>query len=44
MNVAEKLKFALGRIANIVGKGDNASYQHFCLLPQCFEQASFSGL
>ena len=26
---------------NIVGKGENAGYQHFLLFPQCFEKASF---
>ena len=25
------------RIENIVGKGENAGYQHFPLLPQCFQ-------
>ena len=29
------------RIENIVGKGENAGYQHFLLFPQCFEKASF---
>ena len=29
------------RVENIVGKGENAYYQHFLLLPQCFEKASF---
>ena len=29
------------RIGNIVGKGENAGYQHFLLFPQCFENASF---
>ena len=29
------------RVVNIVGKGENAGYQHFLLLPQCFEKASF---
>ena len=33
-------KFALGRIENIVGKGENAGYQHFLLFPQCFQKAS----
>ena len=28
-------------IENIVGKGENAGYQHFLLFPQCFEKASF---
>ena len=27
-------------VANIVGKGENAGYQHFLLFPQCFEKAS----
>ena len=29
------------RIENIVGKGENAGYQHFLLFPLCFETASF---
>ena len=28
-------------VENIVRKGENACYQHFLLLPQCFEKASF---
>ena len=43
INVNQKLKFDLGRIENIVGKGENAGYQHFLLFPQCFQRASFSG-
>ena len=31
INVSEKLKFVLGRIENIGGKGENAGYQHFLL-------------
>ena len=34
-----KLKFVLGRIQNILGKGENADYQHFLLFPQCFQKA-----
>ena len=37
INVTEKLKFLLGRVRNIVGKGENAGYQHFLLFPQCFQ-------
>ena len=37
------MKFSLGRVENIVGKGENAGYQHFLLFPQCFQKASFSG-
>ena len=27
---------------NIVGKGENAGYQHFLLFPQCFQKSYFS--
>ena len=37
-----KINFALGRVENILGKGENAGYQHFLLFPQCFQKASFS--
>ena len=30
------------RVKNVVGKGENAGYQHFLLFPQCFQKASFS--
>ena len=30
------------RVENIVGKGENAGYQHFLLFPQRFRNASFS--
>ena len=33
VNVNEKLKFDFGRVENIVGKGENAGYQHFLLFP-----------
>ena len=42
MNVTEKLKFLLERVENIVGKGENASYQHFLLFPQCFQKDSYT--
>ena len=29
INVTQKLKFVFGRVENIVGKGENAGYQHF---------------
>ena len=35
-NLAKRLKFDLGRVENISGKGENAGYQHFLLFPQCF--------
>ena len=34
-------KFELGRVENIVGKGENAGYQHFLLSPQCFQKLFF---
>ena len=43
LNVYQKLKFALGRVENIVGKGENAGYQHFLLFPQCFLKNSLTG-
>ena len=43
INVTEKLKFVLRRVENIVGKGENAGYQHFLLFPQCFQKVSLSG-
>ena len=41
INVTEKLKFVSGRLENIVGKGENAGYQHFLLFPKCFQKTSF---
>ena len=29
VNLTQKWKFHLGRVENIVGKGENAGYQHF---------------
>ena len=42
--MTQKFKFALGRVENIVGKGENAGYQHLLLFPQCLNNASFSKL
>ena len=33
----------MGRIEYIVGKEQNARYQHFLLFPQCFQKPSLSG-
>ena len=35
-NIIQNFKFVLGRVENIVGKGENAGYQHFLLFLQCF--------
>ena len=42
IDVNKKLKSGLERVEKIVGKGENAGYQHFLLFPQCFQKASFS--
>ena len=41
INVTQKQKFVLRILGNIVGKGENASYQHF--LHNVFKKAFFSG-
>ena len=35
------MKFGLGRVENIVEKGENAGYQQFLLSTQCFQKTSF---
>ena len=40
-NVTQKLEFVLGRVENILGKGEIAGYQHFLLCPECFHRALF---
>ena len=34
------VQFFPDREENIVGKGENAGYQHFLLFPRCFQKAS----
>ena len=41
INVTEKLKFVLGQIENIVGKGENAGYEQISPFPQGFQKSSF---
>ena len=41
INGIQKVEFVLGRVENIVGKGENVGYQHFLLFSQCFQKASF---
>ena len=43
-NVTEKLKFALGGVENIVGKGQKVGYQHFLLFRKLFQKAPYTGL
>ena len=39
--MTQKLKFGFGGVKNIVGKGENACYQHFLLFPLCFQKLCF---
>ena len=34
INVIWQVKFAFGKVENVVGKGENAGYQHFLLFQQ----------
>ena len=43
INVTQKLKFVMGWVENIVGKGANADNQQFLLFLQCFQKASCLG-
>ena len=38
----KKPAVVLGRVEKIVGKEENAGYQHFLLFPKCFQKASLS--
>ena len=42
-NVAQMMVSVFDSIENIVGKGENAGYQHFLLFPKCFQKSSFLG-
>ena len=42
LNVTKILNFVLGRVENILGKGENTGNQHFLLFPRCFQKASLS--
>ena len=39
VNLSEKSKDVFERVESIVGKGENAGYQHFLLFPQCFQKS-----
>ena len=44
INMNENRNFFFQKAKNIVGKGENAGYQHFLLFPKCFQKISFTGL
>ena len=39
LNVTQNIKDVFHRIESIVGKEENAGYQHFLLFKQCFQKA-----
>ena len=41
INVPQMMISVFDTVENIVGKGENAGYQHFLLFPQCFQKAAF---
>ena len=44
LNLPEKIEICLGKVENIVGKGENAGDQHFLLFPQYFQRFDFGYL
>ena len=36
INLNQILKFDMGRVENMAGKGENAGFKHFLLFPKCF--------
>ena len=43
INIAQMMISVFDWLETIVGKGENAGYQHFLLFPQCFQRAYFLG-
>ena len=43
INVGKTLKTVYGSVENIVGKRENAGYQHFLLFQQCFQKSFLLG-
>ena len=41
LTVNQTLEFLLGKVENIVGKGENDDYQHFLLFPEWFSKGYF---
>ena len=39
--MTQSLRFVSGKVENIMGKGENAGYQHFLLFPKCFHSLFF---
>ena len=43
IKVLKMMIFVFDRVENIVGKGENAGYQHFLLFPKCFQMSFNQG-
>ena len=43
MKVVQTMISLCDWVESIVGKGENAGYQHFLLFPQCFKKSCLSG-
>ena len=43
LNAVQMMSRVTDWVENIVGKEENAGYQHFLLFPQCFQEASLPG-
>ena len=41
INITKQVKFVFERVESIVGKGENAGYQHFLLFPQFLQKGLF---
>ena len=44
INLNKELKLLLGRVENLVRKGENAGNHYFLLFQQCFQKPSLPGL
>ena len=42
LNVAQMVQYFFDNEENIVGNRENAVYQHFLLVPQCFQKLFFT--
>ena len=42
IKVLKMMTIVFDRVENIVGRGENAGFQHFLLFPQCFQKAFYS--
>ena len=43
MNDAKMMIYVFDRVGNIMGKGENAGYQHYLFFQQCFQKPFSSG-